>query len=308
MALVDWQSTFVPSAANALQHRSGMQAMRLVRPSSSLLHLQPSSAPKWRGPGASKACVAVAAAATAALASASRRRRGAQASQTRGARTLALRAVEVPRGRAMEEEKPVVAFLIGGPGSGKGTQCARVAKEFGYTHLSAGELLRAERSRPGSPLGELIERTIRSGGVVKSEVIAQLLEQAMRNEGWSSSARFLIDGYPRSVEQLHGWEAELSQKVNLAFCLNLDVSRDEMRRRLLGRAESSGRSDDNAETIEKRFATFTTETAPLLAAFEKVGVLQTVDGDRAPDEVWEDVRGLFSKVESAILADATSSA
>ncbi|CAE8688410.1 unnamed protein product [Polarella glacialis] len=199
---------------------------------------------------------------------------------------------------------PFVLFVIGGPGSGKGTQCEYVAKELGFVHLSAGELLREERRREGSPLRELIEEVIRTGKTVPSEVIAELLEQAMRAAGgWRAgalAARFVVDGYPRSEEQLQGWQSIVSRKVNLLCCLSLEVGRDEMRRRLLGRAETSGRADDNAETIEKRFATFQAETGPLLKHFQSEGQLQVVDGGRDASLVFQDVRSsIIEAVEKA---------
>jgi len=197
---------------------------------------------------------------------------------------------------------PRVAFVIGGPGSGKGTQCEFIAREFGFQHLSAGELLRAERQREGSPLGGVIEDAIKSGGVVPSEVIAELLECAMREGGWSD-AKFIVDGYPRSVEQLEGWTSVLSKRVRFLFCLSLEVSEEEMRRRLLGRAETSGRLDDNENTIAKRFVTFKMETGPLLEHFETQGLLQRVDGGRALEEVWTSVRTIFEAEEDSEAAN-----
>mmetsp|Transcript_96600 Transcript_96600/g.216349 ORF Transcript_96600/g.216349 Transcript_96600/m.216349 type:complete len:342 (+) Transcript_96600:55-1080(+) len=200
---------------------------------------------------------------------------------------------------AVRARGPFVAFVIGGPGSGKGTQCERIAEEFGYIHLSAGDLLRAERQREGSPLGEVIEATIRAGKVVPSEMIAELLEQAMREAGWDK-AKFVIDGYPRSAEQLAGWESTLNKRVHFLFCLYLEVGREEMLQRLLGRAKSSGRSDDNVATIEKRFVTFEEETGPLLEHFDSKGTLRRIDGGRALEAVWTDVRGLFEEEEAKV--------
>merc|ERR1719343_1520364 len=123
----------------------------------------------------------------------------------------------------------------------------------------------------------------------------------MRKAGWAD-ASFVVDGYPRSEEQLRGWESTLSEKVDLISCLSLEVGREEMRRRVLGRAESSGRLDDNETTVEKRFATFVSETGPLLTHFDAKGLLAKVDGERSVDEVWLDVRAL---VEAAA-ADESS--
>jgi len=195
---------------------------------------------------------------------------------------------------ALEGTKPEVAFVIGGPGSGKGTQCELAAKELGFLHLSAGELLRQERSREGSTLAKEIEEAMTSAKPVPSEVIAKLLEQAMREAGaWKDgpAARFVVDGYPRSEEQLRGFQAELSSKVQLLCCISLEVQREEMRKRLLGRAKSSGRVDDEEEVIEKRLNTFQADTDPLLAFFKAEGQLREVNGNNSPADVFKDVRG-----------------
>lgn len=194
--------------------------------------------------------------------------------------------------RAAAAERPSVVLVIGGPGSGKGTQCERIAAELGYVHLSAGELLRAELTREGSTLCQVIQDAMLSGGVVPSAVIAELLEGAMRDRGWAGG-RFIVDGYPRSVEQLQGWDEALAPLVDFRFALYLQVGREEMLKRLLRRAETSGRSDDNPATVEKRFVTFEAETSPLLEHFESRGLLQRVDGERGVDDVWEEIKRVF---------------
>lgn len=203
--------------------------------------------------------------------------------------------------RAVEGTKPEVAFVIGGPGSGKGTQCELAAKELGFLHLSAGELLRQERSREGSTLAKEIEEAMTAAKPVPSEVIAKLLEQAMREAGaWKDgpAARFVVDGYPRSEEQLRGFQAELSSKVQLLCCISLEVGREEMRQRLLGRAKSSGRVDDEEEVIEKRLNTFQADTDPLLDFFKAEGQLQKVNGNNSPDDVFQEVRNCLQAAEA----------
>lgn len=82
----------------------------------------------------------------------------------------------------MSVEKPKVVFVLGAPGSGKGTQCARIVDQFGYVHLSAGDLLRAERNRPGSELAEMIEESIKAARIIPVAVTCSLLEQAMNEQ------------------------------------------------------------------------------------------------------------------------------
>lgn len=89
-------------------------------------------------------------------------------------------------------------------------------KEFGYVHLSAGDLLREERARPDSEYGQLIETHIREGSIVPVEITCSLIERAMRE---SNTDKFLIDGFPRNKNNLDGWEKEVAKKVKLLFVL-----------------------------------------------------------------------------------------
>ena len=86
-----------------------------------------------------------------------------------------------------------VIFVLGGPGAGKGTQCANLVRDYGFTHLSAGDLLRAEQDREGSEFGTMIKEHIKGGTIVPMEVTVQLLENAM-TEVNKGKGRFLIDG------------------------------------------------------------------------------------------------------------------
>lgn len=118
-------------------------------------------------------------------------------------------------GPLFDPSKVKVIFVLGGPGSGKGTQCARLVEQWGFVHLSAGDLLRAEQQREGSQYGELIASYIREGQIVPQEVTIALLQNAIQERLDSSGgARVLVDGFPRKMDQ-----AELfDQKVRLAAC------------------------------------------------------------------------------------------
>ncbi|KAF3500959.1 hypothetical protein F2Q69_00039831, partial [Brassica cretica] len=143
------------------------------------------------------------------------------------------------------EKKPAVIFVLGGPGSGKGTQCAYIVEHFGYTHLSAGDLLRAE-IKSGSENGTMIQNMIKEGKIVPSEVTIKLLQKAIQENG---NDKFLIDGFPRNEENRAAFEKVTG--IEPKFVLFFDCPEEEMERRLLGR--NQGREDDNIETIRKRF-------------------------------------------------------
>lgn len=189
-----------------------------------------------------------------------------------------------------------VVFILGGPGAGKGTQCTLLAERMSWTHLSAGDLLRAER-KSGSDLAELINSKISAGQIVPSSITVNLLKQAMEKvyEEDNTKTKFLVDGFPRSAENVSVWEEHMPASVaQLEFVLFLDCPEDVMTGRLLERAKTSGRNDDNLETIRKRFKTFRETSMPIVDMFEKKGMVRTVIADKNVDDVYKEVEKLFS--------------
>ena len=178
---------------------------------------------------------------------------------------------------------PTIVFVLGGPGSGKGTQCARLRDEFGYTHLSAGDLLRAEVAR-NSPDGAMIHRMISQGQIVPVSVVLGLMRNAMLNSG---NSKFLVDGFPRAVDQVGPFEATVGAA---SFVLYFDTPDEVMRARMAGR----GRSDDNAAAIEKRLLTFHQTSYPVVEAFGRQGKVVRVDGSGSVDEIYAQARQAFA--------------
>lgn len=118
----------------------------------------------------------------------------------------------------MSAAKPKIVFVLGAPGAGKGTQCERIVNEYGYVHLSAGDLLRAERNRAGSKLGEMIENHIRQGQIVPVAVTCSLLENAMNERMTVSTANLSRSSRLRMTQQLilitHTFCRRTQTKVN----------------------------------------------------------------------------------------------
>ncbi|XP_076306752.1 UMP-CMP kinase-like isoform X2 [Tachypleus tridentatus] len=195
---------------------------------------------------------------------------------------------------SMASVKPSIVFVLGGPGSGKGTQCAKIIKEFDYVHLSAGDLLRTERDNPGSRYGELIEKHIQSGTIVPVEITCSLLHAAMNN---SRRDRFLIDGFPRNQDNLEGWNREMAAKVNLQFVLFFDCNEQVCIDRCLKRGSSgSGRTDDNAESLKKRFVTYFKDTLPIIEHYQKQNLVRKIDANNSEHKVFEEVKKCFKEV------------
>ncbi len=141
--------------------------------------------------------------------------------------------------------------MLGGPGSGKGTQCAILEKSFAMVHLSAGDLLRAER-QSGSKDAELIESFIREGKIVPVAITVALLKRAIEENVARGRKLFLVDGFPRNQDNLDGWMAAMAGYADVLAVLFFDCPEAVMEARLLERGKTSGRSDDNAEAIRKR--------------------------------------------------------
>jgi len=187
-----------------------------------------------------------------------------------------------------------VVFVLGGPGSGKGTQCARISEQFKWAHLSAGDLLRAERAK-GSDLGEQIDHHIKNGTIVPVEVTCSLLENAMVAN--KSTNNFLIDGFPRNQDNLEGWQRQMSTKTDVKFTLFFDCTEEICTQRCLQRGMAgSGRTDDNIESLRKRFVTNAESTMPIVKHFEAKGLLRTIDASQSPDQVYDIVKTLFEHI------------
>ncbi|OAD66308.1 hypothetical protein PHYBLDRAFT_25385, partial [Phycomyces blakesleeanus NRRL 1555(-)] len=197
---------------------------------------------------------------------------------------------------AFSEKDVTVVFVLGGPGAGKGTQCENLTKDYGFVHLSAGDLLREEQKRPGSKYGELINHYIREGLIVPMEVTIALLQQAMTEAiAANKGTRFLIDGFPRKMDQAIKFEEVV---VPSKMVLYFECPEEVMLKRLMKRGESSGRVDDNIESIQKRFRVFKDTSFPVIEAFEKQNKVQTVTCDQSVEDVYKNVKRIFDTLFS----------
>ncbi|KAI8545544.1 hypothetical protein RHMOL_Rhmol07G0048000 [Rhododendron molle] len=193
----------------------------------------------------------------------------------------------------LSEKKVTVIFVLGGPGSGKGTQCANIVENYGYTHLSAGDLLRAE-IKSGSENGTMIQNMIKEGKIVPSEVTIKLLQRAIQETG---NDKFLIDGFPRNEENRAAFESVTG--IVPEFVLFFDCPEEEMERRLLSR--NQGRDDDNIETIRKRFNVYMESSLPVIEYYNAKGKVRKIDAVKPVEEVFEDVKAVFIPLHEKVV-------
>jgi UMP-CMP kinase len=173
--------------------------------------------------------------------------------------------------------KPNVVFVLGGPGTGKGTMCGIAESQLGWAHLSTGDLLRGEL-QAGGPDAAAIEGFITAGKLVPNEITVTLLKNAMETVTRTTGRNnFLLDGFPRSPSNLEGWYEIFGRETELPKMLYFACPYAVLEQRILGRAKYSGRSDDNIESMKLRFDTFKVETLPIVEHFKSKNKCVEVD-------------------------------
>lgn len=176
-------------------------------------------------------------------------------------------------------------ILFGPPGSGKGTQSDNLVEKYGLIHLSTGNLLREEIAQK-TPLGVEAKRFMDKGQLVPDEVVIGMVDSCFDHH--KDAKGFLFDGFPRTVAQAEALDKLLDLKeTEIAAVLALDVSEDELVKRLINRGKTSGRSDDtNVEVIRKRFSVYTNETKPVAEHYKKAHKFQPIKGEGTVDEIF----------------------
>jgi len=213
-------------------------------------------------------------------------------------------------------------IILGPPGAGKGTQAMRLAEELGLPHVSTGDLFRENLSQE-TALGELAKTYMEVGKLVPDEVVIDMLFGRVGAEDCADG--YLLDGFPRTVAQAEALSDRLSSEWTTR-AVQLEVPDEVLVERASGRLLCKGcgnihherfsppategscdacagelykRADDAAETVTERLAVYHTETRPLISYYNERGSLDVVDGARAPEEVFADLRALLVTSEAS---------
>lgn len=185
-------------------------------------------------------------------------------------------------------------IILGPPGAGKGTQAEGIAERHGIPHISTGDIFRANIKNE-TPLGLKVKDILAAGGYVTDDITNEIVKNRLAED--DAKPGFLLDGYPRTGNQVEALDAMLAKTGHkLDAVIELTVDTEEVVQRLIKRAETSGRSDDTEEVIRERQALYVKETAPLAEAYTKRGLLTQVDGMGSIEEVAARIEGALDKV------------
>lgn len=176
-------------------------------------------------------------------------------------------------------------ILFGPPGSGKGTQAAKLVDKYNLVHISTGDLFRHEMSN-NTPLGVEAKRYIEKGELVPDEVTIGMLKNKV--DAHPNAKGFIFDGFPRTIAQAKALNNLLKNMgTSITALLALEVDEEEIIKRILLRGKSSGRNDDNdEEIIRNRIAVYKKETSPVFDYYAKKGIAQKISGVGEIDEIF----------------------
>ena len=174
-------------------------------------------------------------------------------------------------------------ILFGAPGSGKGTQAINICESLKIPHLSTGDMLRqavASETEVGKKAKEIME----SGGLVSDDIVLSIVEERIALKDCSKG--FVLDGFPRTINQALGLESLLKNSQKIQYVLRIKVNEEAIIKRLIER----GRSDDKPDIIKNRFESYNSQTQPLIPFYEERKILFSIDGMQEIEKVFEDIK------------------
>jgi adenylate kinase len=188
-----------------------------------------------------------------------------------------------------------VNLLVLGPqGAGKGTQAARISKEYGVPHIATGDMFRAAIAE-GTDLGRKVEPLLAAGTLVPDEITTALIQERLGQA--DADDGFVLDGFPRNLVQAEALDSMLSGiGRGLDAILFFDVSDSVGMERALSRAQIEGRADDTRDVIARRLATYHSETEPIVEHYRMTGKLVPLHADRTIEEVWSEISSALEQV------------
>ena len=174
-------------------------------------------------------------------------------------------------------------ILFGAPGSGKGTQALNICESLKVPHLSTGDMLR-EAVASGTDIGKKAKEIMESGGLVSDEIVLSIVKERIACEDCING--FVLDGFPRTINQAIGLDSLLEESQKIQYVLRIKVNEEDIIKRLIDR----GRSDDKPEIIKNRFKSYNSQTQPLIPFYEERQILFNINGMQEIEKVFEDIK------------------
>ena len=180
-------------------------------------------------------------------------------------------------------------ILFGPPGCGKGTQATFISESLNIPHLSTGDMLRSAVSS-GSEIGLKAKSIMESGGLVSDQIVLSIVEERIAKHDCEKG--FILDGFPRTVNQAEKLDLLLGNNYKLDYVLRIKVDEEEIIKRLIDRA----REDDKPDIIKNRFKTYNSETQPLIPFYEERKILFNINGMQEIEKVSEDIKKVIGVI------------
>ena len=178
--------------------------------------------------------------------------------------------------------------LFGAPGSGKGTQSAKIIDKYGLHHISTGEVLRDHIKRE-TDLGKIAQKYISEGQLIPDELMISILDEVLEKEAKGKKG-VIFDGFPRTIPQAEALKELLKKHgSDLHSVVGLEVPEDELVERMLNRGKETGRADDNLETIKKRLDVYHNQTSPLRDYYQNEGKYVKINGSGHVDDIFTQI-------------------
>jgi len=183
-------------------------------------------------------------------------------------------------------------IIFGPPGTGKGTMSKKLSEEFGFRHISTGDIIR-KNQEDQTKIGLLADKIVNSGGLLPDDIVNEMIKQEIIND--KNSAGFIFDGFPRTSTQARMLDQLLNyKKTPVTKVIYLDTPKQVVLQRIIKRGETSGRVDDNKDAFKKRWGEYQTQTVPAIGYFEGRGVVVKVDGEQTIEDVYSEIKNIIN--------------
>ena len=184
--------------------------------------------------------------------------------------------------------------IFGAPGSGKGTQSDLLIKEYGLYHISTGDVLR-EQIALGTELGKVADSYISQGKLIPDDLMIEILDNVLSLHS-ECEVGVIFDGFPRTIKQAEALDVLLAKRNGkVDVVVGLEVEEEELITRLINRGKTSGRSDDNMETIKKRLDVYNNQTNPLRNHYVEQGKYEAVHGMGSIESIFDNIKIVVEK-------------